>query len=344
MINRSVEVLFSLFDNGGKMEKVKLLYDEVSIKKLKLNEILELADRRKIDIEKSFKVRGYISRLAPIIEPNTYVNQINKVDINSEKIDLEKGEKTWTLSVKPYSLPVTNGYSENGKVIAFLYLDEADERFKFAIKDDNINLEIKESNKFIPIRLDEGLIYKYSNKVVELIVKVVVFNPEKVTEIYSYKTNEYKNICSWFYDIYNENIISIALDVEEVIKVIEEKKDDNKISFAVEYKLVSNKLSASEINDRKNKTIKKFSINSSFTKRINECGIQSVLSYDDIFINTIDEYIGFYTIIDMNNRMDYRNKLRKLESTVLKIKKALGKDIRTDISFISDYNKIDLFK
>lgn len=250
------------------------------------------------------------------------------------------------LNVRPCSLPVSKFTSEQeDKTIAFIYSYNGEERFSLQVIDDGINLKVKDDNKFIPIILSENLMYNLSNKEVEMIVKAKAINFKVAEEVYSYRTESFNEIKDYFYNIYNENVVSIIL---ECVEVLDEKKVDVKdelYCFGVEYKVTSDTIKYEELCRKLNSTLNKFSVQwdcNSFGHE--KTDIQSKLSHTDIQMNVCKEYVGFYMSIKINDNKDYKRSLEKLKSLVSRVKTRMGDNFIWKITFISDYMKEELFR
>lgn len=332
--------LLSLLENGVKFIKIsKKFYYEYNIKKLDIQHILEGVDEDSIDIYETFIVEGVISGLAPINEPKTYIDKTYKItdifDINNEKI--------YELKVSSYPLPVSKFRCENENSIAFLYKGDVEKAFVFDYDEKEKKQILSENNKFIPILINNDLLIKNLNSRVELKVKIKRLNNLDSARLFKYKNEEYNELVNLFYDPYNIKINSIILEVVEIKSEIDKNIDLGKYSFGVEYTVNFNDIDniQKEIGNAC-KDIKVEELN------FNAFGVEKnkgiVPCKKDVYVNIVENSIGFYVEIDKNDRNIYRNKIRELEKVskiVLKKLKRLG-DIK--ISFISDEDKKSIFE
>lgn len=338
--------LLSLSEKGEKIMEIKDLYKKNTMESLKLNSILEKIDSQQLYVGEAFKVKGFLSKYAPVVEPKTYFIQSYKLGKIILKEEDGKVFRSAELNVRPCSLPVSKFTSEQeDKTIAFIYSYNGEERFSLQVIDDGINLKVKDDNKFIPIILSENLMYNLSNKEVEMIVKAKAINFKVAEEVYSYRTESFNEIKDYFYNIYNENVVSIIL---ECVEVLDEKKVDVKdelYCFGVEYKVTSDTIKYEELCRKLNSTLNKFSVQwdcNSFGHE--KTDIQSKLSHTDIQMNVCKEYVGFYMSIKINDNKDYKRSLEKLKSLVSRVKTRMGDNFIWKITFISDYMKEELFR
>ncbi|MGU8452284.1 hypothetical protein [Clostridium perfringens] len=338
-----VEVL-SLFEKGEKIMKFGSIYRKNTMKDIDLKDILKEVDSQNLYLGESFKIKGFLSKYATVEEPKTYFMQSYKLG----KIYLEEkgGEfcRSAELKIKPCSMPVVkfkpieNKEQEN-KIIAFIYSPHAKERFLLEINEGK-TLKVKEENKFIPIILNEDLIYNLSNKEVEMIVKAKAINFKIAEEVYSYKTESFNEIKDYFYNIYNENIVSIILECVELLDEHKVDVKDEVYCFGIEYKVTSKFIKYDELCRRLDNILNKFCFNWDLKGFVHD-GIEVVskISHTDIQMNICGQYVGFYMPIKINDRKNYKHSLEKLRSLISRIMIMMGDNFEWETTFISDYTK-----
>lgn len=328
-----VKLLLSFSEKGEKLmsfsKKIYKIYDEVTMDIIDIGKILEMVDEQKIEIGKTFIVEGIISNMAPINEPETYMDRSCR---------FTNGENGKTImKVEAYPLPVSKAIGDDEKSIAFLYGRNTERAFEFNCDYSNNEIIIKEENKFIPVMINSELLENIKNKKVKMKVKIKKINSDEASKMYSYKNDIFKELIGFCYDPYNIDVNAILLEVEEIINIKENKVDLGKHAFGIEYKI--SKTECENIERELGKACECVRFKPLNLKGLGIGKINIIPCEKDIYINIKDNYIGFYIKIDANNRILYREKLSELGYVVKKVLTQLKKIGQVEISFISDENK-----
>lgn len=345
-MNNIIKEILSLSENGEKIMKAKtILIDKAKTKEIDLMEILDKVNNRELEVGEVIKVKGFLSRYAPIIEPETYHNQVYKF---TSKKEFNKRTKLFEvvdyISVLECSPPVMCSNFSDNNIVAYLYLNEDKDMFNFESKDGK-TLSVNDKNKYIPIVLS---LEDYSRLIgnfieIECVINVIKFNDKN----FLFLTDGYDEIISLFHDKWNENVDTIFLKLKSINKIIKNDKFEClNINFAVEYSFESNVLDSDELIDMVNIALSKIKIErklKALGQRMAKKNISCLLSKDDIYVNMYNNKVGFYTVLDIKNSDQYKNKLKKLQTRINKFIGELDYRIKSSITFISDIRKIEIF-
>lgn len=307
------------------------------LKEVSILDLLELLDIREIPTNKNIVINGFLSKYAPIYEPDTYFTKSYKIsDI------IENGLTKRDIVVESLSPPVTRLDTKNGLNIAYLYMKGADNPFILSNSEDGKNLKVEDKNKYIPIILEQKDLIDLAEKEVRIECSINVIDYKEISELLKFRNEEFRDIYSLFYDMYNDNVYCITLTLENVEKVKDIEFNKLEMVYAVEYNFTLKKIE--EI------ILEKYLI-SSVNKIINsDCGweiniqeldgreIKSFLGKDEISININKSKVGFYCKLDIKNRNNIRMKKRELKKLIDKFKSLIKKELDYEITFISDEN------
>ena len=326
-----IKSIFSQFDKGEKVIDMVGTLKECNIKSIDIRYLLEELDMKQININENIKVKGFLTKYAPLYEPTTYIDRCYKMSKESENY----------FSVIPCSPPVIlNKSLDEENTIAYLYIENVSRPFEFD-SDDMETLIVEERNKYIPIFIKISDLDIYSEKNVILECSIVKLYHNELEEYCKFRNKEYEEIISLFYDEYNEHIDFIALKCEDILKEDIHKNIDLKATFLIELELYSEKISDEFIDKEIIKSIEKINPNNSKIKAFyhEDSLVKSYLAKKDVSINVNGKYVGFYVITSLNNRNEYRNSMRELKNIISSFSKNINNNIDINISFISDYRK-----
>lgn len=348
MINiKVIKELLSLSNKGEKFVKMINIVNSNKSKEVNILELLEKLDNRELNLDKTIVLSGFLSKYAPIYEPDTYYTSTYKIsDIMEKGID-EDGMKFTTRGflVEPVSPPVSKVDIEDGLNMAFLYIKETDNPFIMTISEDGKRLKVEDRNKYIPIVLKRKDFLNLAEKEVKIECSINVIDYKKLSNLLRFRNEEFRNIYSLFYDMYNDNIDCITLNIENIIKSKDVNLEELNMVYAIEYRCKSNELEENKLEEYINNSIKKIILNDSewkINKQILDGRqINSFLVKDDIYVNTYKNKIGFYCKINMKNRNNIRAKKKELRKLISKFKNITKKKLSYDITFITDYKDIE---
>ncbi|CEP45782.1 Uncharacterised protein [[Clostridium] sordellii] len=348
MINmKTIKQLVSLSEKGEKiMEGISIVSDN-TIKEVNILELLEKLDTREIPIDKNIIVSGFLSKYAPIYEPDTYYNQAYKIsDVKEEGID-EYGQyfTLRDLIVEPVSPPVTRVDIQSGLNIAYLYIRGAEKPFILNTSKDEEGLKVENENKYIPILLEQKDFINLTEREVKIKCSINVINYKEVSKLLGFRNEEFRELYSLFYDMYNENVDCITLNLEDIIEVEDIKLDTLEIIYGVEYNCIPKKLDEKNLKNYIINNINKIiNTDSGFklnNRELDGRKIKAFLVKEDIVVNINESKVGFYCKIDMKNRNNMRMKKRELKKFIDKFKYSMKNELDYEISFISDCKDID---
>lgn len=308
-------------------------------KELKLYDVMEAVNNKKIKPYEAFYIHGYLSSTACLEVPETYFSEMREYVRIGKEFYNGKTITTADMEVSENSLPQCNPNYGEDICIAFLYTDK-EKRFT-ATKDKNAENILTRYNQFIPVILNEEDYYKNVDSYVRLKCYVTPLTKLFFENDIKMKDSKYSYLYECFYDIYQPLITSFFLKCLDISSDISLNYDNTQIlQFVVEYEILSSESS------RGLKTKVESFVNKNSSHRLPrffdfESGHRLFPSQNNISICVKDKKIGFYKKIKINDSKEYKKEVQDLENYI----KLFFKKNRCDkeISFISDYRRRDIF-
>lgn len=310
--------------------------------KVNLDEVFKKVNNNEIKLGEEILVKGFLSPYAPVIEPTTYSEVIN---ILHEKRVGNKVVGDRKLEVKGFA-PVVSKVTKDSESIGYLYLiDENHSPFEFKSPNKR-DLVVSSWNRYIPVSMSTEVLHQLSNKIVTLSCQVKIFNHKKARELFDFKTNEFSQLITLFYDDFALPTQSIYLAYLNCESSKEHNYKELKVSYGVEVEITSDRLTNEELKENIKKVFYEVSkAKDLFYTNNNKRDLYQSIIGGGQSINYKDDKIGVYQEVNISNADAYRVQLKGLLDKINEIIDKLQKNsLDIELTFISDDSVEHLIK